>query len=436
MGKGQSLYRQARRIIPGGTQLLSKRPEMLLPGLWPSYYKKARGFKVWDIDGKMYKDMSHMSVGTCILGYADKDVDRSVRDAVRNGTISTLNCPEEIELAKLLCDIHPWADKVRFSRTGGEAATIAVRIARAKTGKDLLLFCGYHGWHDWYLSANISDGRALKGHLLPGLEPKGVPRALKNTAIPFMYNDKEGFLKLVKKYKGRIGAVIMEPIRNHYPHKGFLETIREVTGKEKIVLIFDDITAGWRLCVGGSHLKFKVYPDICIFAKGMSNGYPMAAVIGRGDVMQAAQETFISSTYWTERIGPVAALRTIRKIKEKKVPGHISLIGKMAQGVWAKAAKKHRLDIDAAGIYPLSHFSFNHRDSLVLKTLFAQLMLKEGFLATTAFYPTYAHKKEDLAPYFRAVDKTFFIISNALKTGNHKRLLKGAVCHSGFKRLN
>ena len=436
MGISQDLYKKkAKRIIPGGTQLLSKRPEMFLPDLWPAYYEKAKGCQVWDLDGNCYVDMSYMGVGSCILGYADDDVDNAVKTAIEKGIITTLNCPEEVELAEVLCEIHPWADMVRYARTGGEAMAIAVRIARAKTGKDLILFCGYHGWHDWYLSANLVDDKALDELLLPGLEPKGVPRALKGTAIPFRYNDSEEFLSLMDKYKGQVSAVVMEPIRNHYPKKNFLGTIREKTEKLGIVLVFDEITSGWRLNIGGAHLRFGVEPDIAVFAKAMSNGYPMAAVIGKAGVMDAAQDTFISSTYWTEKTGPVAALATIRKLKDKNVPEHLMNVGRRVQDGWKECAEKNELAITVSGIYPLGHFSFGYERPLVLKTLFTEKMLEKGFLATTAFYASYAHKEEDIEKYLWAVDEVFGFISKAVKEGEPEKYLQGPVCHCGFARL-
>ena len=435
MGLSQDLYKKAKKLIPGGTQLLSKRPEIFLPDLWPAYYEKAKGCRVWDLDGNKYTDMSYMGIGASILGYADKDVDSAVKTAVDKGSMCTLNCPEEVELAELLCKLHPWAEMVRYARTGGEAMAIAVRIARAKTGKDLILFCGYHGWHDWYLSANLADNKALDGHLLPGLKPKGVPRVLKNSAIPFSYNNIKGFLSLVDKYKNKIGTVVMEPLRNYYPEKGFLETIREMTEKLKIVLIFDEITSGWRLNLGGAHLKLGVNPDIAVFGKGISNGYPMAAIIGKSEVMEVAQETFISSTYWTERIGPVAALATIRKLKERDVPSHLINIGKKIQNGWRESAEKNRLKISVSGIYPLGHFSFNYEDPLILKTLFTQLMLERGFLATDSFYASYAHREKNVEKYLEVVDEVFEFIARAIKENKVKKYLKGPICHSGFRRL-
>ena len=435
MGLSQDLYKKGKKIIPGGTQLLSKRPEMFLPDLWPAYYDKAKGCKVWDLDGNEYIDMSYMGIGTCILGYADEDINAAVKKAINKGNMSTLNCPEEVELAELLCELHPWAEMVRYVRTGGEAMSIAVRIARAKTGKDLVLFCGYHGWHDWYLSANLADDEALDGHLLPGLKPKGVPRGLKGTAFPFNYNDRDAFLELIDKYKDDIGVVVMEPIRNYYPKEGFLETIREITKKLGIVLIFDEVTSGWRLNVGGAHLNFGIEPDIAVFAKAISNGYPMAAIIGKPEVMEVAQDSFISSTYWTERIGPVAALATIKKLKRDNIPEHLINIGKEVQEGWKKLSEKHGLNTTVSGINPLGHFSFNYDNPLILKTLFTQLLLENGFLATTAFYASFAHKDEHVEKYLEAVDEAFNFISKAIKEGNPEKYLKGPICHAGFRRL-
>lgn len=435
MDKNQTLYAKAKGLIPGGTQLLSKRPELHLPGLWPTYYQKAKGCRVWDLNGRELIDASYMGIGACILGYGDPDVDRAVRGAIDLGTMSTLNCPEEVELAEELCTIHPWAKMARFARTGGEAMSVAVRIARAFTQKSMVLFSGYHGWHDWYLAANIASSKGLDGHLLPGLMPSGVSRKLKSTAIPFVYNDTEGFLKLIAKYGPQLGAVVMEPIRNFYPEKGFLETVRRETKKRGIVLIFDEVSSGWRLTVGGAHLKFKVNPDIAVFAKGISNGYPMAAIIGRKDVMNAAQGSFISSTYWTERIGPTAALATIRKLKSRHVPERLVEIGTSVKEGWMSAADRHGLRIHVGGMEPLAHFTFEDKEPLVLKTLFTQEMLRLGFLATTAFYASFAHTSKDIEQYFRAVDDAFGVIARAAASKHPQKYLKNGVCHSGFKRL-
>ena len=435
MGKGQKLYKEAKLLIPGGTQLFSKRPEMFLPEQWPAYYSKAQGCTVWDLDGKRYSDMAYMGIGACTLGYADPDVDQAVIDTIKRGNETTLNAPEEVELAELLLKLHPWAKMVRYARTGGEAMAIAVRIARAATGKDTVLFCGYHGWHDWYLAANLASDKILDGHLLPGLEPRGVPRGLLGTAIPFAYNDTQEFIKQFNKHRMQLGAVVIEPIRNHFPDKDFLETIREETQKAKIPLIFDEVTSGFRLALGGAHLVLGIEPDVAVFAKGISNGYPMAAVIGKKEIMQAAQETFISSTNWTDRIGPTAALATIRKVGKNDVIKHLSSIGELVQEGWKNMAKKNGIKITISGIYPLSHFEFNYKNAQAIKTLMVQLMLEKGFLATNAFYASYAHKPAHVKKYLRALDETFATLNCAIDQNSVEKKLKGPIAKSGFKRL-
>ena len=434
-GTGQQLYQRARRLIPGGTQLLSKRPEMFLPESWPSYYSKALGVEVWDLDGNRFVDMSYNGLGACILGHADSEVNAAVHAAVDAGSASTLNCPEEVELAELLCELHPWADMVRYTRSGGEAMAVAVRIARAATGRDKVAFCGYHGWHDWYLAANLTADDALDGHLLSGLSPAGVPRGLQGTALPFHYNRLDELQETVGAHPGQIAAVVMEPIRSTEPEPGFLEEVRRTADEIGAALIFDEITVGFRLTSGGAHLKYDVEPDIAVFAKAISNGYPMAAVIGRAQVMEAAQNTFISSTSWTERIGPAAALATIRKHKREKVHHHLAEIGSHVQKGWAAAAGEAELRVTVGGIAPMPHFTLDYPDSQTLRTLFTQMMLGRGFLATNAFYTTYAHQPVHIDRYLDATHEVFQTLAEAVHQGRVESSLEGPVAHSGFQRL-
>ena len=309
-GKGQMLYKKAKTLIPGGTQLLSKRPEMFLPEYWPAYYSKAKGCKIWDLDGNEYTDVSYMGIGANVLGYANDEVDEAAREAIACGGMTTLNAPEEVYLAEKLISLRPWAGGVRYAKAGGEAMALASRIARAYTKKDIILFCGYHGWHDWYLAANLSNRNALDDLHIPGLEPLGVPSGLAGTNLPFHYNNIGEFNALMAKHKGKIAAVVMEPIRNDWPKDNFLQKIREATEAEGIVLVFDEVSAGFRLCAGGSHRVLGVNPDIAVFAKGMTNGYPLTAIVGKREVMDAAQGTFISSTFYTERVAFAATLRS------------------------------------------------------------------------------------------------------------------------------
>lgn len=421
-------------MIPGGSQLLSKRSEMFLPDQWPSYYKRAKGIEIWDMDNNKLIDMSLMGVGSCILGYADPDVNNAVKDAVDAGTMATLNCPEEVELAELLVKLNPWADMVRYAKTGGEAMAIAVRIARACSKKEKIAFCGYHGWHDWYLSANLADNASLDGQLLPGLDPAGIPRGLKNTSIPFNYNNINELEDIIEK-NNDIGVIVVETIRHHEPIDNFLGKIRKIAEEIDAVLIFDEITSGWRLNVGGAHLLYNTNPDIAVYGKAMSNGFPMAAVVGKREVMDAAQITFISSTYWTDRIGPAASIASINKMQKNNVPKHICNIGNIIRVGWEKLAKEHDLNIHLEGISPLPTFAFKYEESQALHTLFTQEMLGRGYLASKSVYVSHAHNENNVSAYMENVDEVFWIVRNAIKHKDIRTLLKGPVAHTGFKRL-
>lgn len=431
---GKTLWKKAKQIIPGGSQLLSKRSEMFLPDQWPSYFKKAKGIEIWDMDNNKFIDMSLMGVGACILGYADPDVNKAVKDAVDAGSMTTLNCPEEVNLAELLIKLNPWADMVRYAKTGGEAMAVAVRIARACSGRDKIAFCGYHGWHDWYLSANLADNASLDGQLLPGLDPAGVPRGLINTSIPFNYNKIDELEDIIAK-NNDIGVIIVETIRHHEPIDNFLGKIRKIAEEIDAVLIFDEITSGWRLNVGGAHLLYDVNPDIAVYGKAMSNGFPMAAVVGKRDVMDAAQSTFISSTYWTDRIGPAASIATINKMQENNVPSHICNIGDIIRAGWEKLAKEHDLNIHLEGISPLPTFAFEYEESQAMHTLFTQEMLCRGYLASKSVYVSQMHNEDNVSAFIENVDEVFRVIRNAIEHNNVGNLLKGPVAHTGFKRL-
>lgn len=435
LSKSLSLQERAKKCIPGMTQLLSKRPDQFSLGVWPGYFSKAKGVEVWDLDGNRYIDMSFGGVGANVLGYADPDVDSAVMDAIKRGTSSSLNCPEEVELAELLCEIHPWAEKVRYARTGGESMAIAVRIARAYTGRDKIAFCGYHGWHDWYLSANVGTENALGEHLMPGLDPAGVPKCLAGTALPFRYNAIDELEAIVARCGNELAAIVMEPIRNDQPLPGFLEAVRKMADDVGVVLVVDEISSGFRMNTGGAHMLLGLYPDIAVFSKALGNGYPIGAIIGKTEVMDAAQSTFISSTYWTERIGPTAALAMIRKHQRLDAGKHLVAIGKAVQEGWITLAKKYNLEIQVGGIPPLSHYSFEGTDGASLKALFVQLMLDRGFLASTSFYSMLAHTDEHVESYLNAVNEAFCEISRAKEAGGIEKLLKGKPASSGFKRL-
>ncbi|MBQ6557262.1 MAG: aminotransferase class III-fold pyridoxal phosphate-dependent enzyme [Bacteroidales bacterium] len=434
MGKGQELYKKARKLIPGGTMLLSKRPEMFLPEGWPAYFSKAKGCKVWDLDGKEYIDCSLMGVGTNTLGYGREEVDDAVARVVRDGNLCTLNAPEEVALAERLIGLNPWADMVRFARTGGEINAVTVRIARAATGKDKIAICGYHGWHDWYLSVNLGESDALAGHLLPGLEPAGVPRGLRGSTIPFHYNNFEELLDIVEH--NDLAAVKMEVCRNDGPEPGYLQKIRQLCTERGIILIFDECTSGFRETFGGLYKKYGVEPDMAIFSKTMGNGYAISAVVGKEWIMQAAQSTFISSTFWTERIGPAAALAAIDVIEKERSWEKITAIGTENKRRWQALADKYGLSIKQWGIPALAGYTFQSPDALAYKTYITQEMLAKGFLAGNSMYTCLAHTPEIIDAYFDALDPIFARIREFEDGRDISKELKGPVCHSGFARLN
>jgi glutamate-1-semialdehyde 2,1-aminomutase len=434
MGSGQKLWRRATQIIPGGNMLLSKRPEMFLPDQWPAYFSRARGCNVWDLDGKKYTDMSIMGVGTNILGYGHPGVDEAVRGVVDSGNMSTLNAPEEVWLAEKLIELHPWADMARFARSGGEANAIAIRIARAASGKDKVAICGYHGWHDWYLSANLADDQNLDGHLLPGLAPRGIPRNLRGTVYPFAYNDTAQLEALLDSQD--IGAIKMEVSRNEGPLPGYLERVRELATARGIVLIFDECTSGFRETLGGLHKKYGVSPDMATFGKALGNGYAITATIGRREIMDAAQSTFISSTFWTERIGSAAALKTLEVMELCRSWEQITETGGGIRDRWQRLADKHGVKIEHWGLPALTGFTIAGPNALAYKTLVTQEMLQKDYLASNCVYVSIEHTPKVIDDYFEALDPVFALIGECEAGRDVHSLLKGPISHAGFKRLN
>ena len=433
MNSGQKLLKKAKKIIPGGNQLLSKRSEMFLPDLWPAYYKKAKGCKIWDLDDKAYYDFAGMGVTSSILGYADITVNNALIKGIKKASMTTLNATEEIDLAKKLIKIHKWSDMAKFCKSGGEACLVAIRLARSFAKNQNIAFCGYHGWHDWYLAANFQSPKNLDKQLLTGLKTKGVSKSFSNSIKPFFYNDIKSLEKLFKKKKHGIGIIIMEPMRAILPKNNFLKKVKFLAKKNKAVLIFDEITSGFKDNYGGIHLKFKVDPDIAIFGKSIGNGFPISAIIGKKKIMDMSHDTFISSTMWTDRLGFIAAKTTLEKIKRLNVNKKISKYGIKIKKGWAKLAKKNNLKIIISGIDSIPNFKFDHPDNLKISTFFVQEMLKFGYLANNTLATTYAYNERIIDNYLMKVDKVFNKIRIKLKTKSLK--LDGKIKHSTFRRI-
>ena len=433
---GQNLWKRANNIIPGGSLLLSKNPDRYLPDFWPSYFKSAKGCKISDFDNNTYIDLSLMGVGTNVLGYANSRIDNEVKKIISKSNMSTLNCKEEIMLAEKLIELHPWAHMTKFARSGGEANAIAIRIARAASGKDNVAFCGYHGWHDWYLSTNLNSklGKNLDTHLIKGLKIKGVPKNLKKTAFPFIYGDIGGINKLVRDKN--IGIIKMEVCRNTKPNKSFLKHVRKICNDKNIVLIFDECTTGFRQSLGGLHKEVGINPDIAIFGKALGNGFAITALIGKREIMEYSNETFISSTFWTERIGPTAALATIKFMEQKRTWKKIKKIGEKIQFNWKKIAENNKMNIKINGIPSLTNFTFQSLNHQSYKTLITQEMLLNNILATNAVYPSIVHTDRILNLYFSKLNNIFNLIKKCEDGLDVNKFLKSKESIKEFRRLN
>ena len=430
---GQTLYNDAKKIIPGGNMFLSKRPEMYLPDLWPAYFKESKGCKVKDLDGKSYYDMT-MGVGTNILGYANNKVDEEVKKGINKGIMSTLNCPEEVYLAKKLIKIHEWAGGVKFARTGGEANALSIRIARSFTKKTKIAICGYHGWHDWYLSANLNKKDNLSTHLLSDLHANGVPKGLKNTVFPFRYKKFNELLKIVKK--NDIGVIVMEFSRSLDPDINFIKKIRNLATKKNIVLIFDECTSGFRQNFGGLHKLYKINPDMAIFGKCLGNGYAISAIIGKKKIMESSQTSFISSTFWSERVGFIASLKTLEVMEKIKSWKTITKMGFYVRKKLKYIAKKNKIKIKIWGLPALTGYTIVSDYNNYFKTYITQEMLKNGFISGNCIYLCINHNRKILDKYFSVLN----LILKKIKTCNTKndiqKLLQGPVAHTTFRRLN
>ena len=434
LNTGQKLWRRAKRVIPGGSMLLSKRPEMFLPGKWPAYFSRAKGCRVWDLDGVEYTDMSYMGIGTNLLGYGVDEIDDAVRAVVSAGNMSTLNCPEEVLLAERLVEINPWSDMVRFARTGGEINAVGLRIARAATGRDKVAICGYHGWHDWYLAANLGDDSNLVGHLLPGLEPRGVPEHMRGSVLPFTYNDLDALRAIIRD--NALAAIFMEVSRTVEPAPGFLEEVRRLATAHGIVLVFDECSSGFRQTFGGLHLAFGIEPDMAMYGKALGNGYAITAAVGRREIMEAAQGTFISSTFWTERIGSAAALKTLDVMERERSWETVTAVGRSIGERWTSLAAHHGLPLSLNGLPAMIGFTIPLPDMQKYKTLITQELLRQRILAATSVYVSTAHVPSVVDRYFELLDPVFGLIAECAAGRDIDALLEGPVSHSGFRRLN
>lgn len=433
--KGQVLWQRAVHAIPGGNGLLSKRPDRYAPDIWPCYFSKAKGVELFDLDGRKYIDMAQMGLGSAILGYSNDEVDGAVKEAISSGVNTTLNTPEEVYLAEKLLELNPFAGGVRFARTGGEAMAIAVRIARAASGRDKVAISGYHGWCDWYLAANIGEATQLDNHLLPGLTPVGVPKALGNTVLTFTYNDVDALAQIIDNNPD-IGVICVEGARYDFPNRDFLEALEYYARQRELVIISDEITSGWRFTDGGIYKVNGFSPDIVVYGKALGNGYAISAVVGNKETMDNTQDSFISSTFWTERVGFVAALKTIEVLTRDKVWEHLNDIGTKIGKIWLEHASKHDIRLSITDCKPLITMKLDYGSlNQAVVTYYIQEMLKRGYLAAPSVYVSKAHTAEGVDKYAQAVDEVFGLLSQVIAAGDLEEKLLTKPRTDAFKRL-
>jgi glutamate-1-semialdehyde 2,1-aminomutase len=407
----KKIWKKAKKIIPSGNSFLSKNPTRFPVKNWPIYFSKAKKCQVWDLFKKKYYDFSYMGVGTNVLGYADSDIDNAVIKEIKKSNMSTLNTKFEVDFAEKILNIHSWAGMAKFARTGAEANALALRVARAYTGKDKIIICGYHGWHDWYLSAKLSTKyNDLETHLYNDLKIDGVFKGLKNSSYSIKQNDIISLERIINKDKN-IACLIMEVERLERNDKKFLNAVRKLCNQRKIVLIFDECTTGFRENFGGAHLRYKVNPDIAMFGKAIGNGYAITSIVGKKKIMKCFNNTFSSSTFWSEKIGFVAGIATLNKMKKIKSWEILRKRGTLIKKSLKKIALKNNLQIFFSESNALINFSIKGIDNDYLNTFILDKMLKKGFLAGNAIYVSVAHTENLIKKYIKNMDSIFKDIS-------------------------
>ena len=435
--KSVEVYKRANEVIPGATQLVGRRASMAAAGVSPIYAKSAKGSRFVDIDGNEYIDWVN-ALTAVILGHADDVVDDAVKAQIDKGSIFTINSPLEVELAEILIDTIPSAEMVRYTKGGGDACAVAVRIARGVTGRDKILFSGFHGWHDWYQAANFLADPVTGSFPATGVPPIGVPKVLEGTVIPFAEGDLQALEFILDDHKGEVAAIIMEPMRTNEPPEGWLEGVKALAKKRDVVLIFDEVTCGWRIKVGGAQEYTGVIPDMTVHAKGMSNGYPMGCVVGSKEVMGPADEMFISSSYWSDNIGLAASITTINELKRRNSEEKFEEIGlKMIAGL-NEAVDSVGIAARVVGLPPYPTIEFDLPDESMdpkVNTLFIQEMARRGVYTTkTTFKATLAHTDEDIKITVDAAEEALGVVMKGLE-GNLDDLLDVEVKKEPFRRF-
>jgi len=422
--KSQQYWARAQRIIPGGSQTFSKSPSQFVQGVAPIYLQKGKGSHVFDVDGNEYIDYV-MALGPITLGYSYPSVNEAITRQLEQGITFSLMHPLEVELSELLVELIPCAEMVRFGKNGSDATSGAVRVARAYTGRKKIACCGYHGWQDWYIGITTRN--------------KGIPESTKKLTIPFEYNNLKSLEKIFVENKGEVAAVIMETIAIEEPKNDFLEKVKSLARKNGAVLIFDEIVTGFRLALGGAQECFKVTPDLAAFGKGMANGMPISAIVGKREIMKELEEVFFSFTFGGEALSLAAAFASIKEMREKDVIQHFWKQGKKLKEGYNRLAQEYELIeyTQCIGLpaHSAIYFRINDRDSLELKSLFQQEMIKRGILTMGVHNFCFSHSDEDIERTLEAYEDSLKILRQAINENNIEECLEGEKIKPVFRKM-
>ena len=421
--QSNALFKRALNAIPSQTQTFSKGWTQYPFGSSPIFAKKAKGGYVWDVDGNKFIDWP-MALGPLLLGHNYPTITNAIRRQLDNGIAFSLPTQDELLLAERLIQWFPYAERVRFGKNGSDATTGAVRLARAYTGNDIVLCCGYHGWHDWFIGTTTRN--------------IGVPKKVQELTIPFAYNDLESLDSLLKNNSGKVAAIIMEPMGICFPDEGYLESVRNLATQHKVVLIFDECWTGFRIHLQGAYGKFNVEPDISCFGKALGNGVPISAIVGKSEIMDCLDEVFFSFTFGGDMLGIVAANEVLTTLENEPVLEHVHMLGEnLIKGI-NNLLLKYELSsrISLSGYHARSVFNFtnNGAEDLLLKSLFQQESISQGVLAAGWHAPSYSHTQSDVDRTLEVYNDVFNSLSHWIDNNNLSDNLHGRIVQPVYRR--
>jgi glutamate-1-semialdehyde 2,1-aminomutase/spore coat polysaccharide biosynthesis protein SpsF len=423
--KSLKMLSKAKKLIPGASQTFSKGPTQFAQGVAPNFLEKGEGCYVYDLDGNKFIDYT-MALGPVILGYNYSPVNKAIMEQLSKGSTFTLPSPVEVELAEILVNIIPCAEMVRYGKNGSDVTSAAVRVARAYTGREKIACCGYHGWQDWYIGTTTRD--------------KGVPGCVKNLTYTFEYNNIDRLKKIFEENRDEIAAVIMEPISTVEPEGNFLEEVKKLTHENGALLIFDEVVTGFRIALGGAQEYYNVIPDLACFGKGMANGMPISAIVGKKEIMKEFEEVFFSFTFGGETLSIAAAIATIKELKEKNVIYFLWAQGrKLSDGV-NELIRKHKLEkhVFYQGLPPRAVMGFRDEkgdDDLELKSLFQQEAIRRGVLFTGAHNISFSHTDDVIERTLEIYDEVMSICKDTIEENNIKERLEGPTVQPVFRKI-